>query len=94
MGQAKRVILRLPENDMDYKDIYEPARLYFTKFSHSAEEVNSSRHFIHIQPQSDLPQPDSKIHIVIDLETEQFSGSVDHSLPHEIYAVRRRGNEM
>lgn len=94
MGQAKRVILRLSENNMDYEDAYKPVRLYLTKFGHSPEELNSTRHFVHIQPPSDLPQPNAKVHIIIDLERERFSGPISRSFPHEIYTVRCKDNEM
>jgi hypothetical protein len=94
MSEAKRVILRLREDQMDYGDTYKPVRLYFSKFNRSLEELESTRHFIHIQPPSDISQPSSNIHVVIDLEKDQFSGKFSNDFPHELYAIRYVGNEM
>lgn len=94
MNEAKRVILRLREDQMDYSDTYKPVRLYFSKFNRSLDELESNRHFIHIQPPSDLYQPNSKIHVVIDLEKDQFSGEFSQDFPHDIYTIRYEGDEM
>lgn len=94
MNEAKRVILCLPEEYMDYSDTYKPVRLYFSKFNRSLEELGSNRHFIHIQPPSDLSQPNSKIHVIIDLEKDQFFGDFTQDFPHDIYTIRCVGGEM
>lgn len=88
MGGAKRVILRVPEADMDYDNPRELVDLYFKEFPSDAA-LDSARHFIHYQPPSDIPHSDSRVHIVIDLETLYFAGALDQPFPHEIYAVRR-----
>ena len=93
MSQAKRVILRVAEDDMDYQDPYQFVRLYFTKL-HTDLSFDLTRHCIHLQPPSDIPQSNTKIHIVIDFEVKDFSGPLDKDFPHEIYAVRRMDNNM
>jgi hypothetical protein len=95
MDQAKRVILRLRETELDDSDPYESVRLYLQKNGRSVEELNEDRHFVHIQPSNPhIPQTDPKIHIIIDIEKDQFSGTLDANFPHEIYRVRRIDNEM
>ncbi|RJE20685.1 hypothetical protein PHISCL_06984 [Aspergillus sclerotialis] len=93
MIQAKRIILRLAEDDMDYRDPYQFVRLYFRKL-HSDLSPDLTRHCIHLQPPSDMPQSNTKVHIVIDLEVKDFSGPLNRDFPHEIYAVRRRDDDM
>jgi hypothetical protein len=88
MGGAKRVILRVPESEMDYQNPREFVDFYFTKFPSGAAS-DSARHFIHYQPPSDTSQSNPKVHIVIDLETQDFTGTLNQEFPHEIYAVRR-----
>lgn len=95
MSQAKRVILRLREADINPNDIYEPVRLYLEKRGRSATELEADRHFIHVQPPNpDILQSDPKIHIIIDLEKDKFCGDLDHDFPHEIYRIRRQDNDM
>lgn len=95
MAQAKRVVLRLREADMNDRDIYEPARLYFEKHGHSSSEIESNRHFIHIQPPNPhIPQADPKLHVIIDMEVKQHSGHLSHDFPHEFFLVRREGTEL
>ncbi|PYI29522.1 hypothetical protein BP00DRAFT_448338 [Aspergillus indologenus CBS 114.80] len=88
MAGAKRVILRVPENEMDYQNPREFVDFYFKKFPSNAA-LDSARHFIHYQPPSDIPQSNAKVHIVIDLETQDFAGTLNQEFPHDIYAVRR-----
>lgn len=72
------MILRLHEADINDHDLYEPVRLYLKKHGHPASEIKANRHFIHIQPPNPhIPQADPKIHIIIDMETVQFSGQID-----------------
>ncbi|RDW90520.1 uncharacterized protein DSM5745_02295 [Aspergillus mulundensis] len=90
-NSAKRVILRVPETDMDYQNPREFVDFYFTKFPAEAAS-DPARHFIHYQPPSDIedPQSNPKIHIVIDIETQEVSGeTLSEDFPHEIYAARR-----
>ncbi|KAL5338415.1 hypothetical protein BJX70DRAFT_388632 [Aspergillus crustosus] len=94
MTTAKRIILRFPEDIQNPYDLYEPVRLYFAKFNRPVEELNSDRHWIHLQPPSDIPQANPKLHIVIDLETDEFSGPLGPGFPHELYRVRRQNNEL
>lgn len=95
MDQAKRVVLRLREADINDLDLYEPVRLYLEKHGHSPSEIEANRHFIHIQPPNPhIPQADPKIHIIIDIETNQFSGYLDRDFPHEFYRIRRQGTEL
>lgn len=95
MDQAKRVVLRLREADINDLDLYEPVRLYLEKHGHSPSEIEANRHFIHIQPPNPhIPQADPKIHIIIDLETNQFSGQLDRDFPHEFYRIRRQETEL
>ncbi|EEP82913.1 predicted protein [Uncinocarpus reesii 1704] len=96
MDQAKRVILRLREAEQDEEDLYEPVRLYLEKNGRSVEELNSDRHFVHIQPSNpDIPQVDPKIHIIIDIEVDKFTGNhVNADFPHELYRVRRVDGQM
>ncbi|KAL4913351.1 hypothetical protein BDW62DRAFT_205677 [Aspergillus aurantiobrunneus] len=98
MSQAKRVILRYPEAMMDDSDLYKPVRVYFTKLERPLDELESGRHWIHVQPPTaliDAPQlPNPKVHIVIDLEKDQFSGPLGPGLPHELYGVRMQGDEF
>ena len=85
------------EADVDWADPFEPVRLYLQKKGHSAEEIKDplNRHFVHLQPPSDIPQKDPKIHVVIDLNKDQFSNVfVDENLPHEIYSIRYLDNKM
>ncbi|KAL4985852.1 hypothetical protein BDW68DRAFT_137549 [Aspergillus falconensis] len=92
MSRAKRVILRVPEIEMDYQNPREFVDFYFTKFPSDAAS-DSARHFIHYQPPSIISQPNAKVHIVIDLETRVFAGPLTPEFPHEIYAVRRGTDE-
>lgn len=95
MAQAKRVVLRLRETDINYDDLYEPVRLYLEKHGRSSSEIEANRHFIHIQPANPhIPQVDPKIHIVVDIETDQFSGPLDPDFPHEFYRIRRDNTEL
>lgn len=95
MAPVKRVILRLREADINDHDLYEPVRLYLEKHGHSSSEIGANRHFIHIQPPNPhIPQTDPKIHVIIDMEAEQFSGYLSHDFPHEFYRVRRQGSEL
>ncbi|KAE8137109.1 hypothetical protein BDV38DRAFT_283223 [Aspergillus pseudotamarii] len=90
MDQPKRVILRLQEADLDEADLYEPVRLYLEKNGRSIEELDTGRHFIHIQPPNpDIPQVDPKLHVVIDLEASKYSGKLGPDFPCEVYRVRR-----
>ncbi|PKY07324.1 hypothetical protein P168DRAFT_324753 [Aspergillus campestris IBT 28561] len=91
MSNAKRIILRVAENEMNYQDPYEFARFYFTQFPSNASS-DPTRHFIHYQPPSDIPG--AKVHIVIDLEIQGFTGTLDQEFPHEVYAVRRGADQL
>ncbi|KAL2814019.1 hypothetical protein BJX63DRAFT_431650 [Aspergillus granulosus] len=93
MSRAERVILRVPENDMNYQNSREFVDFYFTKFPSEAAP-DPTRHFVHYQPPNDIPRPNPKVHIVIDLEIPDFTGNLDKDFPHEIYAVRRRIDKL
>ncbi|KAL3444838.1 hypothetical protein BJX65DRAFT_310428 [Aspergillus insuetus] len=86
--QPKRVILCLSESDMDYQNPREFVDFYFIKFPSDAA-LDRTRHFVHYQPPSDFPQPNPKVHIVIDLETSHVFGNLPQNLLHEIYKVCR-----
>lgn len=95
MAQAKRVVLRLQEADVNDCDLYEPVRLYLEKNGRSSSEIEANRHIIHIQPPNPhIPQVNPSIYIVVDIEKEQFSGPLDKSFPHEFYRIPRHGNEL
>lgn len=94
MNQAKRVILRLREAEVDYKDPYKSVRLYLEKSGHEVKELEAGRHFVHVQPPNNIPQRDLKIHIVIDMEKDNFSGVPNKNLPHEVYRIRCDDNKM
>ena len=95
MAQSKRIVLRIPESDMDYNDAYEPVRLYLTKTGGSLQDLSENHHYVHIQPpNSDIPSHNPKIHIVIDLEKDKFSGPIRDDFPHEIYRVHREGDAL
>lgn len=95
MDQAKRVILRLRETKIDYTDPCESVRLYLENNGQSVEELEEGRHFVHVQPSNpDIPQTDPKIHIVIDIEKDLFSGTLDEKFPHEICRIRRHDDKM
>ncbi|BAE54967.1 unnamed protein product [Aspergillus oryzae RIB40] len=84
MDHPKRVILRLQEADLDEADLYEPVRLYLEKNGRSIEELDTDRHFVHIQPPNpDIPQVDPKLHVVIDLEAEKYTGKLGPDFPYE-----------
>ncbi|KAL3473239.1 hypothetical protein BJX99DRAFT_201435 [Aspergillus californicus] len=93
MSGLKRVILRIPENQMNFQDPAEFVRFYFTKFPSDAGS-DPARHFVHYQPPSDFPQSNPKIHIVIDLEIQQFSGPLTKDFPHEVYSLRRGPEQL
>ncbi|KAL4922804.1 hypothetical protein BDW62DRAFT_196810 [Aspergillus aurantiobrunneus] len=87
---AKRVILRVREADLEGEDPYEPIRLYFEANGRSMDELGGGRHFIHYQPSNaHIPQRDPKIHIVMDLEKAAHSGMLGPDFPHEVYPIRR-----
>ncbi|KAJ5921333.1 hypothetical protein N7466_009659 [Penicillium verhagenii] len=98
MPEAKRVILRLAETDMNYLDPYEPVRLYLEKTNQSLQDLDDNHHFIHIQPPNpEIPQVKPKIHVVIDFEKEKFAGSTlkgHPDFPHEFYRLHRDGDEL
>lgn len=97
MDYAKRVILRIREADVNWTDQFEPVRLYLEKKGHSSEETTTpwNNHFVHLQPPSDIPQQDPKIHIIIDLNKARFSKTfVDDEVPHEMYRIRYVDNKM
>lgn len=95
MNQAKRVILRLREADINWNGPYEAVRLYLAKNGRSTEELGSGCHFVHIQPPNPhIPQEDPKIHIIIDIEKDRFVGTFNQDFPHEMYRIRRVDNEM
>lgn len=88
-------MLRLRINELKDIDPYESVLLYLEKNGRSVKELEQDRHFIHIQPSNpDIPQEDPKIHIVIDLEKDQFSGTLGKDSPREVYRVRRLDGEM
>ncbi|KAL5338631.1 hypothetical protein BJX70DRAFT_195431 [Aspergillus crustosus] len=93
MSIPKRVILRVPETDMDYQNLSEFVDFYFTKFPSDAAS-DSTRHFIHYQLPSNYPRPNAKVHIVIDLETSNIDRTLGEDFPHEIYAVRRGAEQL
>lgn len=90
------MILRVREADFEDDDMFKPVRLYLEKMGRSFCGIEENRHYIHFQPSNaHLPQRDPKIHIIIDLNHEQFSGDVvDKDFPHEIYGVRRVDNKL
>ncbi|KAJ1714024.1 hypothetical protein NYO67_3818 [Aspergillus flavus] len=95
MDHPKRVILRLQEADLDEADLYEPVRLYLEKNGRSIEELDTDRHFVHIQPPNpDIPQVDPKLHVVIDLEAEKYTGKLGPDFPYEVYRVRRMDGKL
>lgn len=96
MGSAIRVILRVREADFEEDDMFKPVRLYLEKMGRSVCEIEEHRHYIHFQlSNAHIPQRDPKIHIIIDLNYEQFSGDVvDKDFSHEIYAVGRVDNKL
>ncbi|GIK04367.1 hypothetical protein Aspvir_008448 [Aspergillus viridinutans] len=95
MSGPKRVILRLSESDLNPDDVYEPVRLYLEKHGHSSDELATERHFIHVQPPNPhILQNDPKIHIVIDLEKDQFSGPLDSNFPHDLHRIRRKDDKL
>lgn len=95
MAQAKRIILRISEADLNHQDLYEAVRVYLRARDRPVDELTQDRHFIHIQPPSpDIPQEDPKIHIVIDLEKDLHSGPLGLDFPHELYRIRRVDGEM
>lgn len=95
MCQPKRIILRLDEADINEHDPYEPVRLYLEKYGHSASELEADRHFVHVQPPNLVrSQANPKIYITIDLEKDKFSGPLDSDFPHDLYRIRRQGDEM
>lgn len=90
---AKRVILRIPESEMNYQHPGEFVDFYFMKFPSNAAS-DPARHFIHYQPPNDIPHSNAKVHIVIDIETQEFAGELGREFPHEIYAVRRGAEQL
>lgn len=83
------MILRLREAEHNESDIYEPVRAYFFKKNRSLDELEANQHFIHVQPHHlESMESDPKIHIIIDLEKDSYSGSLDEDFPHEFYRVR------
>lgn len=97
MNPSKRVILRIREADVNWTDQFEPVRLYLEKKDHSIEEITNplNRHFVHLQPPSDIPQRDPKIHIIIDVNKVQFDKTfVDDDFPHEMYRIRYLDDKM
>lgn len=96
MESARRVILRVREADFEEDDTFKPVRLYLEKMGRSVCEIEENRHYIHFQPSNaHIPQRNPKIHIIIDLNYEKFSGDVvDMDFPHEIYAVRQVDNKL
>lgn len=97
MDSAKRVILRIQESDVKPDDLFEPVRLYLQKTKHSLDETEDpwNRHFIHLQPPSDIPQKNPKIHVIIDLNKDQYlKAFVDRDFPHECYRIKYINNKM
>lgn len=92
-NQAKRVILRVPESEMNYQDPNEFVRLYLAKFR-PGEELDLTRHFTHHEPPSDIPYENPKVHAFIDLEAKASVGAIDQNFPHEIHAIRRGTDGM
>ena len=95
MSQAKCVILRVPENDMDYQDPNQFVRLYFKKL-HPDISLDLTRHCIHLQPPplSHVPQSNHIIHIIIDFEVGDFSGPLNENFQHEVYLVRWSDDDL
>ncbi|KAL4784337.1 hypothetical protein BJX76DRAFT_357183 [Aspergillus varians] len=95
MAQPKRVILRIREAEINDEDLYEAVRVYFQASGHPVEGLNERRHFIHIQPSNpDIPQNDPKIHIVMDLEKNAYSGVLGDDFPHDLYRIHRIDGQM
>ncbi|KAL4874359.1 hypothetical protein BJY04DRAFT_204019 [Aspergillus karnatakaensis] len=87
MSAAKRIVLRVPEYDKPEEFV----DFYFTKFPCGAAS-DRTRYFVHLQPPSDFPRPNAKIHIVVDLGIQDHDGSLDQEFSHEVYTVRRGTN--
>ena len=97
MDNAKRVILRIREADVNWTDQFMPVRLYLEKKGHSIEAIAKplDRHFVHVQLPSDIFQWDPKIRIIIGINKDQFSKTlVGDDLPHEIYCIRYLDDKM
>lgn len=95
MAEPKRVILRLSESDVNDNDLYEPVRAYLLKVGRSIEELSENRHWIHFQPSNaHIPQRDLKVHIVMDLEKDKFSGPIGDDFPHDFHRVHRRDGQL
>lgn len=97
MNSAKRIILRIREADVNWTDPFEPVWLCLEKKGHSIEEITNplNHHFVHLQPPSDIPKRDPKIHIVIDVNKDQFPKTfVDDDFPHEMYRIRYLDDKM
>ncbi|KAH0556449.1 hypothetical protein GP486_005642 [Trichoglossum hirsutum] len=86
----KRVILRIrpiPGNDTEDNKYQEYIKTFLLLSDRWEPGTNYSlRHFAHIQPCSSI----HPWHIIIDMETDKFSGSNFDQLGHEIYKVERR----
>ena len=48
MAEAKRVILRLREADINTFDLYEPIRLYLERNRYTLSEIEANYYFIYI----------------------------------------------
>lgn len=101
MDSAKRVIFRIREADVDWKDQCKPVRLYLEQMGYASAETRQDcmdpweRQFIHIQPPCEIEQGDPKIHVVADLNKDQYSQPfAGKDLPHEFYRVRYVNGKM
>ncbi|OAX81680.1 hypothetical protein ACJ72_03975 [Emergomyces africanus] len=71
MSGPRRVILRILESEMNFLYPGEFVDFYFTTFPSDAAS-DPTRHFIHYQPPNVIPHANAKVHIVIDIETQDL----------------------
>ncbi|KAH2676469.1 hypothetical protein KXW53_009640, partial [Aspergillus fumigatus] len=90
----KRVILRLSVREFgDWSEplLFEVVQSLFRYLGRPVEELGDERHYYRAEPlQQQTSKPQTRFHVIVDLNKDQFKGPIDNSVEHEIYRVHRK----
>ncbi|KAL3477221.1 hypothetical protein BJX99DRAFT_127813 [Aspergillus californicus] len=96
MADATRVILRLSTDEFPNwsdADTVEVLQSFCNYIGRSETELEGEQHYWRTEPlDQETARPQTRFHIILDLEKDRFDGSIDASasLKHEIYRVQRK----
>lgn len=94
----KRVILRLSVREFgDWSEplLFEVVQSLFRYLGRPVEELGDERHYYRAEPlQQQTSKPQTRFHVIVDLNKDQFKGPIDNSVEHEIYRVHMKDSML